>query len=745
MKNSKSKGIVVLLVFILALAVGIYTVIYGLGTTTAGKASNIKLGLDLNGGVSITYDIVDEDASASDVQDTIYKLQKRVDRISTEGEVYQAGARRITVEIPNGSSSDDEASIAENANAIFETLGRAGALEFMDQENYEKFAAGEKYETALTGADIKNAEAGIDTSGGGKEYIVQLAFTDEGMSKFAAATEANVGKPIFIVYDGELISYPNVQQKITSQTAQIDGQESFEEADELASTIRIGALPLELETMSQNVVGAKLGQDAVATTLQAGFIGIIVVCVIMLVIYLLPGLVASLALFAYVLLTLLCLNLFDVTLTLPGLAGIVLTIGMAVDANVIIFTRVKEEIALGSSVENSIKAGFNKALSAIIDGNITTLIAAVVLYIMGTGTIKGFAQTLGIGIVLSMFTALFISKMLMKALFGLGLSNPKLYGRARKTKVVNYVKASKFCIIGSLIVIIAGIIFLPINKAKDGNILNFGIEFMGGTSITATFDKPYTLSEAEKEIRPVIAEAGGVNEADIQLQTVEDDNQVVAKLPELDADHKEAVDAALESNFEIVDLSSENISSTISGEMRTDAIIAVAIAAILMLIYIAVRFNDIKFGTSAVIALLHDVLVVFTLYSVCRLSVGNTFIACMLTIVGYSINATIIIFDRIRENMALKDVNRVGLDTIVNESISQTFTRTIYTSLTTFVMVLILYIMGVPAIKDFALTLMAGIVCGAYSSVCITGPIWFILKTKMKKSGNKKVAKKASK
>lgn len=729
MKKNKRNAILIVLIFILALAAGAYTAIFGLASTHSGKAENIKLGLDLAGGVSITYEVVDKDASSSDIDDTVYKLQKRVDTYSTEGEVYKdSTGKRISVEIPG----------VENANEILEGLGSPGALEFLDDTGYQAFVSGGEYTPLLTGSDISTAQAGIDSSGAEKEYVVQLSFTSEGQKKFYDATSANVGKRIYIVYDGQVQSAPNVKEAISSPSAQIDGMESYEEAEALATTIRIGALPLELKTLQSNIVGAKLGQEAVSTTLKAGLIGVMLVCVFMIIIYLVPGVVASFALFAYVILMLLCLNLFEVTLTLPGLAGIVLSIGMAVDANVIIFTRIKEEIAAGNSVKTAIDSGFHKALSAILDGNITTLIAAAVLYFMGTGAIKGFAQTLAIGIILSMLTALFITKYLLKSAYELGIVNAKCYGSAKITKVINYVKASKFCMVGSLVVIILGFVFLPINKSNIGNILNYSIEFSGGTSITATFDKAYTLEEAEKEIRPVIAEAAEVSEGTVQLQTVQDENQVVIKLNVLDLDHSAAVEDALYANFDnITEYSAENISGTLSSEMKRDAVIAVVIATIMMLIYIAFRFKDVRFGASAVIALLHDVLVVFTLYSVARLSVGNTFIACMLTIVGYSINATIIIFDRIRENMKEMDVKKVGLDGIVNTSISQTFTRTIYTSLTTFVMVLVLYIMGVPSIKEFAITLMAGIVCGAYSSVCITGPMWLLFKKKLVKKESK--------
>lgn len=732
MKKAKRNSVLTIIVFILVLALGTFTVVQGLGKNHIGKAENIILGLDLAGGVSITYQIKEDNPSEQDVRDTVQRLQQRADVYSTDSNVYKEGSNRINIEIPGVS----------DANKILEELGKPGALEFLDEDNYSKYASGQEYETVLTGSDVKNASAAIDNSGTVQEYVVQLAFTDEGTKKFADATTANVGKRIYIIYDGEIASAPTVQTAITGGSAVINGMADDEEAEQLAQTIRIGALPLTLEELRSNEVGATLGKDALSTTLKAGAIGMGVIAVIMIGLYLLPGFISVLALIAYVVLMLLCLNGFNASLTLPGLAGIVLSVGMAVDANVIIFTRIKEELGAGASVKNAIDAGFNKALSAILDGNITTLIAAVVLYLMGVGSIKGFALTLGIGIALSMFTALFVTKHLLKAAFTLGLQSPKLYGAKKEAKVHGYVKFSKFAYLISFIVIAAGLVALLVFKGKTGSTLNYSLEFTGGTSMTVDFEERYDLTKAESDILPVIAKAAGISEADIQVQNVKDSNEIVFKSSELTNDQREEVQTALEENFKVKEFNMENISSTISNEMQRNAIISVLIATALMLIYIAIRFSDVKFGAAAVIALLHDVLVVFAVYSIGRLSVGNTFIACMLTIVGYSINATIIIFDRIRENMV--SMSKESYATIVNTSISQTLTRTIYTSLTTFVMVFFIYIMGVPSIKEFALTLMCGIVCGAYSSVCITGPLWYMFKTRFGKNDKNTTSKKIS-
>ena len=455
MKKTKRKAVINLIIFFLLLAGGIYMAIAGVGQNESGKTANVPLGLDLQGGLSVTYEIQDEKPTSDEIKATVDKLQRRVDAYSSEGEVYQEGNDRITVEIPLNTEKVD-------AHDVLDELGQPGQLLFLDSENYtiwqqnQNNGTNDAYEAVLTGSDIKNAQAGVDDSGTVKDYVVQLQFTDEGAQKFATATAANIGKPIYIIYDGAVASAPTVQSAITDGNAVINKISSYDEAESLASTIKIGALPLELKQIQYNIVGAKLGQKAVSTSLIAGAIGFGLVCILMIVLYRFPGFIASLALTGYVVLMLLILSIRHITLTLPGIAGIILSIGMAVDANVIIFTRIREEISAGSGVRAAVKAGFSKALSAILDGNITTLIATVVLMILGSGSIKGFAVTLMLGIVLSMFTALFVTKMLLNSFLELGVQNPKMYGKAKEPKIHGYVKNFKICGVASLIVIIAG-------------------------------------------------------------------------------------------------------------------------------------------------------------------------------------------------------------------------------------------------------------------------------------------------
>ena len=706
----KSKGIVSLVLIAALLGLLGFTCWQGFGSSHTGSARNINLGLDLAGGVSITYQAKDKNPSAEDMKDTIYKLQKRVEQYSTEASVYQEGDDRINIEIPGVS----------DANKVLEELGKPGSLVFQDADG----------NTVLEGTDVKNAEAQTqeNSTTKNKEYVVALQLTKEGTTKFAEATAANVGKQISIIYDGQTISSPRVNQAIEGGEAVITGMSSYEEADNLAATIRIGGLSLELEELRSNVVAAQLGEEAISTSLMAGAIGLAIIFVFMCFVYLLPGLAAGLALLIYTGLILVLLNAFNITLTLPGIAGIILGIGMAVDANVIIFARVREEVTTGISVKTSLKNGFHKAMSAIVDGNVTTLIAAAILWFKGSGSVKGFAQTLALGIVVSMFTALVVTRLLVYSFYAIGIRNPKVYGRVKEErKPIDFLGKKKVFFVVSIALCLSGFVVMGINSARDVGALNYSLDFVGGTATTVTFDKEYTLEEVDSQMVPELEKITG--DKNVQVQTVKGTNQVVFKTQTLDLEKREAFESYMQNEFGVKEeIATENISSTVSSEMRMDAVIAVIIATIFMLLYIWFRFKDIRFATSAVVALLHDVLVVLAFYAIARVSVGNTFIACMLTIVGYSINATIVIFDRIREEMKNSSRN-TDLKDLVNRCITQTLTRSIYTSLTTFVMVAVLYVMGVSSIKEFALPLMAGIVCGAYSSVCITGALWYVMKT----------------
>lgn len=747
----KNRAVVSLIAFVLILGLLGYTAVFGVGSDKSGSASSIKLGLDLAGGVSITYQVVgDEDPDSEDMDDTIYKLQQRVQNYSTEAQVYQEGSDRINIEIPGVS----------DANAILEELGKPGSLYFISETDkdgnlnytltYGVDAEGnltpqyllnktieqmlEDGSIVLTGTEVASAQARTQQdSMGNSQNVVALSLNETGKEAFAEVTRKAYenGETIAIYYDDEIVSAPGVEAVITDGNAVITGQNTAAEAEQLASTIRIGGLKLELEELRSNVVGAQLGSEAIHTSLIAAGVGFALVVVFMIAVYYVSGLAASLALCLYTELMVILLYAFEATLTLPGIAGIILSVGMAVDANVIIFARIREELATGKTVQSAIKIGFNKALSAILDGNITTFIAAVVLYLMGSGTIKGFSITLMLGIILSMFTALFVTKFLINVLYALGVQSEKAYGVGKEKKTINFLTKRKAFFGLSIAVILIGFVVMGINQSQMGMPLNYSLDFVGGTSTTMTLNEDMSIEEIDAQIVPMIEEITG--DGNVQTTKVAGSNQVIIKTRTLNVEERQEFSEVMVTNFGVDagSITAETISATISSEMQTDAVKAIVVSTLLMLLYIWLRFKDIRFGASAVAALVHDVLVVLAFYAIVKISVGNTFIACMLTIVGYSINATIVIFDRIREN--LKEMrHKNDLQDLVNKSISQTLSRSIFTSLTTFFMVAALEVFGVSSIREFALPLIAGIICGTYSSICLTGALWFVLRTKVK-------------
>lgn len=738
----KNRGVLVVVLTVLVTAFLCFTAAVGIGPTGTGAAKHIKTGLDLSGGVSITYQASKKSPTVDEMADTIYKLQKRVEQYSSEAQVYKEGDNRIIVEIPG----------VTDANKILEELGKPGSLYFIahkdseGNENYSYNSQTGEYELnktieeieengsiVVTGTDVKDAKAGvIQDDLKNNQHAVNLSLNKEGTEKFAEATKAayEAGRDsIGIYYDGSFVSVPSVNAEIKDGNAQITGMKNAEEAENLASTIRIGGLKLELSELRSSVVAAQLGEEAIATSLKAAAIGLALIILFMIVVYRIPGLVSGIALVLYVCLDLIALNAFDLTLTLQGIAGIILSIGMAVDANVIIYARIQEEIAAGKSVRTSLQNGFQKAFSAIFDGNITTLIAAFVLNWLGSGTIKGFAQTLALGIVLSMFTALVISRYLVYAMYAVGFRDEKFYGKRKEREPIHFLQKKRIFFTASIIMVLCAPIAMGVFKGSTGDALKYSLEFKGGTSTNVTFPEDMSIADIDAKVTPVVEKITG--DKNVQATKVVGSNQVIIKTITLDVEKRQALEDTLVNDFGVKqdEITSESISSTVSSEMRADAVKAVIVAMILMLLYIWFRFKDIRFASSAVLALLHDVFVVLAFYAVARVSVGNTFIACMLTIVGYSINATIVIFDRIRENIGAN--RKEDLEKVVNASITQTLTRSIYTSLTTFIMVFLLFIMGVSSIREFALPLMVGIICGGYSSVCITGALWYVMKTKI--------------
>lgn len=744
--NSKVKGVLQVLLVLVLIAAFAFVAARGIGGAHRGSAKNIRLGLDLEGGVSVTYQAYKTDSTGKrtgeqptdkDMADTIYKMQKRVETLeSTEAAVYQEGSDRVTIDIPGASDSEE----------VLKELGKAGALYFILYSDLKTEKGGtpnegdkvvyDKSKVLLTGDMIGEATSGSrQQEGTGKtEYGVSIKFAGKGIKKFAKITGEHVGEQLAIVYDEKLVSAPNLKEEISGGECWISGSFTSESAEQLASTVRIGALPLELENIHGNVVGATLGSQALKSSLFAGVVGLILVIIFMIVMYRISGVAASIALIFYVGAMLLALNGLNVTLTLPGIAGIILSIGMAVDANCIIFTRIREELATGKTVASAIDNGFSKAMSAIVDGNVTTLIAALVLYLKGSGTVKGFAMTLGIGIVLSMFTALFITKLLMKAFCALGMTNTSMYGIQKERKTINFIgNWKKYVVISGAVVVIC-VAGLVVRAASGGPLFDYSLDFAGGNSTSVDLSKTVTDEDKQKAEDTAKSVIGSGKSVEI---SVADNTKIVVRTEELSEQKSEELKATMAKTFgvdESTKIESEFISGSVSDEMKVDAAVATLIATLCMLLYIWIRFRKLSTGISAVLALVHDVIAVLTVYVVASafIPVGSTFIACMLTIVGYSINDTIVVFDRIRENKA-KATSRTSLAEIINKSITETLSRSINTSVTTFIMVFVLAVFGVDSVRQFAIPLIVGIISGCYSSVCVASPLWYVLSGKGEK------------
>lgn len=675
--------------------------VFGTGYRVKSFNEVIKKGLDLQGGVSLVEEIQEDKVDNATIDRTIELISMRVNKLGvSETIVQREGEKRIRIEIPG----------VYNAKEVADTVGKTGELKFIGPDK----------EVILTGKDVKDATTQINPDN--NKPIISLEFTDEGTKKFAEATKKFVGQQIAIYMDEEMLTNPVVNAVINDGKAIIEGSQSLEEAKRQAGIIKSGALPVVVKPVEAKTVGATLGANALPLSFKAGAVGIGLVMLFMLLFYRIPGLIANIALVLYIVLVLLTFVSIKATLTLSGIAGFLLTIGMAVDANILIFERIKEELSAGKSVRSSVESGFHRALSSIMDSNITTIIAGLVLYNLGSGAVKGFALTLIIGIVLSMLTAIVVTKSLLKLAVNIGLLNSlAAFGASSKegeTKSLKIIERTKVWVALSLVIMLSGLFF----SIKSG--LNFGIDFKGGTLVQINMKSEYNKEEIEGIIGKYTKDyttnpatnASGEIHLEIRSNSLEE-SQIDPMFKEIKEKYK----------LEDKDLlSQETIGASIGKELTRKAVLALIIANIGMLIYIGFRF-ELKFGLAAIIALLHDVLITLAVYGILQIPINSSFIAAILTIVGYSINDTIVVFDRIRENS--KRMKRVGDGEIANLSITQTLKRSVYTSLTTLITIAAVGIF-VPSIRDFAIPLVIGIITGGYSSIFIASPLWVYLKNR---------------
>ena len=689
--------------------------------------NGIRLGLDLVGGSRIVYEAEIPDgynqANLADDMNSVQKVirQRLTDKGFTEATVTLTGDNRVTVEIPQ----------ITNPEEAVQTLGTTAQLTFIDADGKEW----------LTGSDIKKATYGYGRPTGNEVtdvHYVQVQFTSEGQKKFAEATGNIAARTdgtniMAIVMDNQVISSPSVSSQIDSDSCVISGSFTRDSASELADLINAGQIPFSLKQVELRSVGPQLGADAMRTSLIAGAIGIVLVMLFMLIVYRIPGLVASIALCFYMVLEALIFSLVRVNLSLPGIAGIILSIGMAVDANVIIFERVKEELKNGKTVKSAIDSGFKRAFTAILDSNITTLIACAVLFFLGTGTIVGFATTLGIGVIVSMFTALTVTHFLLNRMVDLRIRNPKAYGlRDREAGKQRFAILKNFKIFGgiSALLVVTGLvalILLPFGK----NLFNLSIDFAGGTEMEFNMHTEVT-QDVQTEVSGLFKDATGVDASSV-TSSGDGNEDVLIRSTSITSEQRAAVIDKMLEKYSLADtdiLNNNDVSASIGSDLQRSAVICSVLAIVLMMLYITFRF-EMTSGMAAVCCLMHDLLIMLSVYVWLQIPLDSNFIAAALTILGYSINASIIVFDRVREN--LRTARREDFASVAERSVWQTMGRTINTTLTTLFTIGMVFILGVPSLKQFTLPLIVGILAGGWSSVLLSCSLWNVFRKKFRK------------
>ncbi len=735
------KGIITIAAIVVVIAIFLFIAFFGIQIGSFEVLpidKGISLGLDLVGGSEITYEAVipegmDDSAIADGMETAKTMLRQRLNTLGyTEANVYLYGNNRIVLEIPN--ISDPEEAV--------QLLGTPALAQFLDCDG----------NVILEGTEIDSASAayGPTDDTGVYKYYVQLNLNSVGTEKFKegtkqAASRANESdRYVSIVMDGDVISSPSVGAEYASTGINtstpiitLGSDSNGEYAKYLASIISAGALPFELQETKLQAVGASLGERSLETAILAGIIGILLVMLYMIVVYKLPGVIADIALVLYIAMFLVIMTALNLNLTLPGIAGIILTIGMAVDANVVIYERLREELRAGKTVRSSIDLGFKRAFSAIVDSNITTIIAAAVLLWQGTGTILGFAKTLFIGVVLSMICMLIVPRLLLKSFAGMHITRIGAYGAKLPTEeeknrepkrlaVVNAFKITRWISVALCITGLVSLILLPFGKS----FLNLDLDFVGGVSmeydIGATVTREITDNVAE-----IVEEVTGVKPSSV-TKSGNGGTVVTIKMTEIDTTLRDAAFEAVKEAYgadKVSLVSSDYVSASVGKDISRAAFIASILAAVLILVYITIRF-EFRSGIAAIICLIHDLLVMMSVYAIFGISMNMNFIAAALTIIGYSINATIVIFDRIRENYKKVGGGSSGFDRIVDLSVTQTMRRSVGTTITTLMPVLLLLFLGVSSIRNFTLPIMVGLISGGYSSVCIAGPLWCKMKGK---------------
>ncbi|HBW12890.1 MAG TPA: protein translocase subunit SecDF [Proteiniclasticum sp.] len=699
----KRKGSISLFVIILVLLSFLsFTAVEGLtvgGYRFKSFGEVINRGLDLQGGVSVVMEVQAEKLTQEELSSIKTLLDLRVNKIGVSETVSTTeGEKRVRIDIPGVYNSSD----------IVTNLQTTGELTFKDPEG----------NVILTGSDVQSASGMLDSN---SQPVVSLILNEVGAEKFEKATTEFRGKQISINMDGEQLSNPMVNDVISGGQAVITGMSSVAEAQNLAGIINSGALPYPVKAIEVKTVGASLGAGVMGDVLTASIIGIALIVLFMLIKYRRPGFLASVALGFYVWLLLFVFYAIDATLSLSGIAGFLLTIGMAVDANVLIFERIREELAVTNDIPKAIKSGFSNAMSSIIDSNITTIIAGLVLYYIGSGAVKGFALTLMIGIVISMFSALVITRRLLWMGVSMGfLAKPEHFGVSSNPapkKKRDFIALAKYWRVISAAIMAIGIFF----TATQG--LNLGLDFAGGTRLVMEIGQEFDKTEIDEIVKTYDDKA--------QTQVV-DNTQIEVRSQSLSTETIDELVEQIQEKYSLKEdsiITLDEIGASIGRELTEGGVKAVVIAAALMLVYISFRFKK-NYGFAAILALVHDIFFLIAIYAVARISVNTPFIAAVLTILGYSINDTIVVFDRVRENKKLHP----GLSNkeIINLSLGESFSRSVGTLLTTLFTILSVAIF-VPQIRDFALPISIGVMVGGLSTFFVASPFWISLEDRVHK------------
>ncbi len=683
----------------------------------------VNLGLDLQGGMQLLLEVDTSKMPAEgreDATDRVVEIiRNRIDELGVrEPSISKQGSTQVVVQLPG---------ITDRERAK-EIIGRTAHLEFKvvseDSALIQKAEAGpvpEGYEykeikegmgaakvllsteAALTGDHLTNASVGFDQYG---QPIVQLQFDKEGAKIFDQFTFQNIGKRLAIVLDGKVHSAPVIRDRIPNGEAQISGNFTSQEASDLALVLRAGALPAPVNVIEERTVGANLGRDSIEKGVKSGIFGALLVMLFMPIYYLTAGLIADLGLIIYGIVTVGILAAMQASLTLPGIAGFILSIGMAVDANVLIYERIREEIQAKKTPRAAVSAGYHKAFSAILDSNVTTLVTSIILFFFGTGPVKGFAVTLTIGILASMFSAILVTRTIFDFLLS---RNPHLSLKMMqgfKVGNIPFLKGRFFAYGFSVLTLALGISAFFMRGQE-----NYGVEFLGGTLAQVEFKSPVEMSQLRTAL-----EKKGVKGLTLQTYGEAGENQVIIKTSESDTKNIEEVVAELAGaqGFQVMRV--DQVGAMVSKDLKQKALWAVLWSALGILVYLGWRFEW-KFALAAVVALFHDTLFTFGVYSLSGREINLPTVAAILTIMGFSVNDTIVTFDRVRDN--LKIMKKMPFADIVTLSINQTLGRTIITSLTALLAVLALFLFGGSSINDFAFAMLVGFSVGIYSTIFV--------------------------